>query len=80
MNHEARTSNHIPDKPQELPPGFGLRQSSGALSVAKRRPKAVEGHRSPRRCRDDASPSVAPSHLPSSIFHLRFHLSPAATG
>jgi len=39
--------------PSEPPPGFGLRQPSGALG-GRQRSKAVEGHRSPRRCRASA--------------------------
>ena len=35
--------------PLEVPPGFGLRQPSGAFPVASK--KAPEGWRSPRRCR-----------------------------
>src|SRR5687768_4997165 len=35
----------------EAPPGFGLRQSSGALTMEASHPKAPEDWRSPRRCR-----------------------------
>jgi hypothetical protein len=41
-------------KRDELPPGFGLRQPSGALD-GYAVTKAVEGHRSPRRYRANAS-------------------------
>ena len=39
----------------EVPPGFGLRQSSGAFPTAPREPKAAEGCRSPRHCRAQRS-------------------------
>jgi hypothetical protein len=43
------------------PPGFGLRQSSGALDY--RGPtQAAEDGRTPRRCRVNASPSVVRGH------------------
>src|SRR5882672_7190954 len=35
----------------EAPPGFGVRQSSGALAMEASRPKAPEDWRSPRRYR-----------------------------
>src|SRR6266496_3388099 len=38
-------------KPLEAPPGFGVRQSSGALAMQASQPKAPEDWRSPRRCR-----------------------------
>ena len=38
-------------EPSEAPPGFGVRQSSGALAVVASRPKAPEGWRTPRRYR-----------------------------
>src|SRR5438046_2776385 len=37
--------------PLEAPPGFGVRQSSGALAMQASQPKAPEDWRSPRRCR-----------------------------
>jgi len=42
-------------EPSELPPGFGLRQPSGALRKPWAVAKAVEGHRTPRRYRAGAS-------------------------
>jgi len=41
----------------ELPAGFGLRQPSGALEQVASVTKAVDGHRSPRRYRGNASSS-----------------------
>src|SRR5438094_7760660 len=38
-------------EPLEAPPGFGVRQSSGALAMEASRPKAPEDWRSPRRYR-----------------------------
>ena len=38
-------------EPSEAPPGFGVRQSSGALAMEAIQPKAPEDWRSPRRCR-----------------------------
>src|SRR6266540_5438943 len=38
-------------EPSEVPPAFGLRQSSGALAMEASRPKAPEDWRSPRRSR-----------------------------
>src|SRR2546422_3845801 len=37
--------------PLEAPPGFGVRQSSGALAMEASQPKAPEDWRSPRRYR-----------------------------
>jgi hypothetical protein len=58
--HELRSADsHVRAYPFyelfELPPGFGLRQPSGAMGVVPIAIKAVEGHRSPRRCRVEAS-------------------------
>ena len=38
-------------EPLEAPPGFAVRQSSGALAMQASQPKAPEDWRSPRRCR-----------------------------
>ncbi len=38
-------------EPSEAPPGFGVRQSSGALAMEASQPKAPEHWRSPRRYR-----------------------------
>src|SRR6266496_6578946 len=45
---EAESPFH---EPLEAPPGFGVRQSSGALAMQASQPKAPEDWRSPRRCR-----------------------------
>src|SRR6266545_2748669 len=46
-------------EPTAWPPGFGLRQSSGAFTSAGLRvPKAAEGRRSPRRSRGGAPTSA----------------------
>jgi hypothetical protein len=63
-----RTEGISLHEPSELPLGFGLRQPSGALdrhSVTK----AVEGHRSPRRCRARASSLqfMVPRHDPEIV-------------
>ena len=44
--HEPYPPSH---EPSEAPPGSGVRQSSGALAVVARRPKAPEDWRTPRR-------------------------------
>src|SRR6058998_2362756 len=43
--------NHAFHEPSEAPPGFGVRQSSGALAMEASQSKAPEDWRSPRRYR-----------------------------
>src|SRR5882724_11755475 len=49
--HAEKNRKGALHEPSEAPPGFGLRQSSGALAMEASQPKAPEDWRSPRRYR-----------------------------
>ncbi len=61
-------------KPSEAPPGFGVRQSSGALAMDASRPKAPEHWRSPRRYR-----AIRRRHFQTASRNITAHHSPLSS-